>query len=125
MRDKFKDKATPVDLDKLNEWNNFYSFDHNVTAPLHGFKSADDYYTKSSSKQFLKNITTPTLILHSKDDPFMSQQAIPTEEELSSSITLELSEHGGHVGFVYGNTPFSTEYWIEKRLFDFFKSIFN
>jgi len=124
MRDKFKHKPAPIDLDKLSEWTNFYLFDHNVTAPLHGFASADDYYTKSSSKQFLKNITTPTLILHSKDDPFMSQKAIPTKEELSSSVTLELTEHGGHVGFVYGKSPFRAKYWIEKRLVEYFKSVF-
>ncbi|MEQ8939276.1 MAG: hydrolase, partial [Gammaproteobacteria bacterium] len=64
-------------------------------------------------KQFLKDITTPTLILHSKDDPFMSEQAIPREEELSESITLELTERGGHVGFVYGGI-FKPRYWIEK-----------
>lgn len=122
MCDKFKDKPAPIDIDKLNIWTDFYSFDHNVTAPLHGFASADDYYSKSSSKQFLKNITTPTLILHSKDDPFMSQKAIPTEEELSSSITLELAKHGGHVGFVYGNMPFKEKYWYEKRLVAFFKN---
>ncbi|MCZ6802765.1 MAG: hydrolase [Proteobacteria bacterium] len=125
MRDKFKDKPAPIDIDKLGEWTNFYLFDHNVTAPLHGFSSADDYYTKSSSKQFLKDITTPTLILHSKDDPFMTQSSIPTEEELSSNVTLELTEHGGHVGFVSGESPFSTRYWIEKRLVEFFKDRIN
>jgi uncharacterized protein len=120
MRGKFKDKSAPIDIDKLNEWNNFYSFDHNVTAPIHGFASADDYYTQSSSKQFLKDITTPTLILHSKDDPFMSQKAIPNEDELSPNVTLELTEHGGHVGFIYG-IPFKEKYWYEKRLVDFFE----
>ena len=124
MLSKFQNQSAPIDLDKLKEWNNFYQFDHNVTAAIHGFQSADDYYTRSSSKQFLKNIKIPTLILHSKDDPFMTQNAIPTEEELSPSITLELTEHGGHVGFIYGNTPFNVKYWIEKRLVEFFKPQF-
>ena len=124
LRHKFKHKQAPVDIDRLNEWTDFYSFDHNVTAPIHGFDSADDYYTKSSSKQFLIQITTPTLILHSKDDPFMSQKSIPTEKELSDSVSLELTEHGGHVGFIYGDNPFDARYWIEKRLREFFKSIF-
>jgi uncharacterized protein len=122
VRDKFKDRTTPITMDKLNEWKDFYSFDHNVTAAIHGFKSADDYYTRSSCKQFLKDITTPTLILHSKHDPFMSQNAIPSENELSECITLELTEHGGHVGFIYGNNPFNAKYWIEKQLIDFLKS---
>jgi len=120
MRDKFKERPAPFDIDKLDTWTDFHSFDHNVTAAIHGFKSGDDYYTKSSSKQFIKNITTPTLILHSKDDPFMSAEAIPTKDELSSSTTLELTKHGGHVGFVYGKSPFNAEYWIEKRMAEFF-----
>ena len=115
MKDKFKGKAAPVDMDKIDKWRDFFSFDNNVTASIHGFKDVNDYYTQSSSKQFLKHITTPTLILHSKDDPFMTQESIPTEDELSPSITLELARHGGHVGFIYGK-QFNENYWIEKRL---------
>jgi len=125
MHDKFKNKAAPIELSNLNEWTNFYSFDHNVTAPIHGFNSVDDYYTKSSCKQFIKHITTPTLILHSKDDPFMNQSVLPNEDDLSESVTLELTEQGGHVDFVYGDTPFNPKYWSEKRMVDFFTSIFN
>ena len=125
MHDKFKDKPAPIELGKLNEWTNFYSFDHNVTAPIHGFKSVDDYYTKSSCKQFLKHITTPTLILHSKDDPFMNQSALPNKDDLSECVTLELTEKGGHVGFVYGDTPFYPKYWSEKRMIQFFKQKFG
>lgn len=121
MLDKFKDKTPPISLNKIEEWKQIYEFDDNVTALLHGFKNAEDYYSKSSCKQFLKHINIPTLILHSKDDPFMPQKVIPIEEELSSSITLELTEHGGHVGFIYGK-PFREKYWIEKRLVDFFKA---
>lgn len=125
FRNKFKNKPAPVDIDRLHEWTDFYSFDHNVTAPIHGFESADDYYNRSSSKQFLKYITTPTYILHSKDDPFMSLKSIPNETELSADVTLELANHGGHVGFISGNSPFNAEYWVEKKLTEFFGSILN
>ena len=54
----------------------------------------------------------------------MSQKAIPIEEELSDNVTIELTEHGGHVGFIYGNNPFDASYWIEKSLAEFFKSKF-
>lgn len=124
MMDKFNNRFSPINLNKLKEWKNFYLFDHHVTAVLHGFKSADDYYNQSSSKQFLKNIKIPTLILHSKDDPFMTEKAIPSEAELSSSILLELTEHGGHVGFIYGDSPFNVKYWSEERLIHFFNLIF-
>ncbi len=125
VRDKFKDRPAPIDLSKLDEWTDFFLFDDNVTAPLHGFKNVDDYYTKSSCKQFLKYITTPTLILHSKDDPFMNEAALPTEKELSPSVTLELTEHGGHVGFIYGSSPINLKYWSQKRIVEFFGSQFN
>ena len=99
----------------------FWEFDGAYTAPIHGFKSAQDYYTKSSSKQYLKHIQTPTLIIHSVDDPFMTKDIIPTSEELSSSVTLELTQKGGHVGFI-GGTFFKPEFWLEKRVVEYLKS---
>jgi len=79
---------------------NFWQFDDRVTAPLNGFAGAKDYYQKVSSRQFLKHITTPTLILQAKDDPFMTPEVLPKASELSPDVVLEVSEHGGHVGFV-------------------------
>lgn len=125
VRDKFKDRPAPIDLSKLDEWTDFFLFDDNVTAPLNGFKNVDDYYTKSSCKQFIKHITTPTLILQSKDDPFMNEAALPNEDELSPSVTLELTKQGGHVGFIYGSSPFNVKYWTEKKLVEFFNSQLN
>lgn len=121
IRDKFRKRHSPINLNNLGKWDNFYLFDHNVTALLHGFKSADEYYQLSSSRQFLKDISTPTLILHSYDDPFMTPEAIPTKTELSPACQLELADKGGHVGFIYGNMPGKEKYWIEKRLVEFFR----
>ena len=116
---KFKDRAAPFNISEINTWDTFLSFDHHITAPLHGFKSGVDYYEKSSSRQYLNKITTPTLLIHSRDDPFMSVDAIPNRDDLSESVTLELSDHGGHVGFVSGNTPWNAEYWLEQRIPEF------
>lgn len=123
MKNKFKNKPAPIDMNKIDQWRDFFLFDDKVTAPIHGFNDVDDYYSRSSAKQYLKHIITPTLILHSKDDPFMSEQAIPAEEELSNSITLELTEHGGHVGFVYGKMR-NLDYWFEKRAAEYFRNYF-
>jgi len=116
---KFQDRQAPVDITNINKLNTFKSFDHHITAPIHGFKSGDDYYEQSSSRQYLNKITTPTLLIHSRDDPFMSVDAIPDQDDLSDSVTLELSNHGGHVGFVSGNTPWNAEYWLEQRIPEF------
>lgn len=119
VSNKFKDRQAPFNITDLKKWNTFRLFDHHVTAPLHGFKGSADYYEKSSSRQFLKKITTPTLLIHSKDDPFMSMDAIPDKNDLSESVTLELSSHGGHVGFISGNTPWKARYWLEQRIPEF------
>lgn len=92
------------------------SFDEHVTAPLHGFNGADDYYAQSSSLPYLSKIQTPTLILHAHDDPFMTHEVIPGEDELSPSVTLELSGAGGHVGFVAGKNPLRPRFWLEERI---------
>ena len=105
---------------KLRNLRTFRSFDHHVTAPLHGFGSAEEYYRRSSSLPYLKKIRTPTLLLHARDDPFMNVSVLPGPQHLSETITLELSEHGGHVGFVHGPL-WRTEYWLEKRLPAFFR----
>lgn len=99
----------------------FWDFDGAYTAPVHGFDSAQDYYTKCSSKQYLKDIHIPTLIIHSSDDPFMDKSMIPEPKELSSHITFELSHYGGHVGFIEG-TLLTPKYWLETTIINFFNT---
>jgi len=106
--------------DNISKLKTFWQFDDVYTAPIHGFKSAEDYYAKSSAKRYLKTIQTPTLIIHSLDDPFMTPEVIPTDKELSKSIRLELTQHGGHVGFIAGSI-FKPSYWLEKRVLAFFQ----
>jgi predicted alpha/beta-fold hydrolase len=106
----------PIKVDDLAVLKNFRDFDERVTAPLHGFDGANHYYTVSSSRQYLKDIAIPTLILHARDDPFMSEAAIPGDDELSETVTLELSARGGHVGFIAGAWPWRPRYWLEQRI---------
>jgi predicted alpha/beta-fold hydrolase len=63
----------------------------------------------------LKNITTPTLIIHAQDDPLVPANTIPTAEQLSASTTLELSPHDGHLGFVGGSWK-QPVFWVEQRI---------
>lgn len=116
IRDKFRNRKTPFPLDELDSYNDFWTFDHNITAPVHGFASAADYYRRSSSRQYLGAIQVPTLIIHARDDPFLPVDAIPLPDELSDRIEMELSDHGGHVGFVSGNNPFKPGFWLEQRI---------
>ena len=112
-------------LGDLSGISSFWDYDERVVAKLHGFKSAEHYYQVSSSRQYLAKITTPTLMIQSKDDPFMTEMVLPGENELSPTVTLEITEYGGHLGFISGVTPFNTEYWLEIRILDFLKSHCN
>ncbi|MGB7930964.1 MAG: hydrolase [Gammaproteobacteria bacterium] len=115
-RAKLPAHTLPVNPERLDALDSFRKFDNEVTAPLHGFLDVDDYYGRSSSRQYLQAITTPTLVLHAADDPFVPADAIPTDSELGSGVTLELSRHGGHVGFVGGDLPFRAHYWLDTRI---------
>ena len=116
---KFQALDAPFDRTRLKDAANFWLFDHFVTAPLHGFASAADYYGRSGCRAYLRKIRVPTLILHSEDDPFMSVDAVPREDELSADVILELSQEGGHVGYVGGTIPLFPEYWLERRILNF------
>jgi predicted alpha/beta-fold hydrolase len=90
-------------------------FDDAVTAPLHGFAGADDYYARSSAGPLLKDIRLPTLLLHAANDPFLPLTAVPRQAELPSCINLDLHAEGGHVGFVHGRLPGAVD-WMPDRL---------
>lgn len=124
IKQKFQRIPVPFPLPKLTEIHSLRDFDDKITAPLHGFIDANDYYKKSSSRQYLNAIHIPTLLLQAKDDPFMTDDLLPLPHELSPKITLELTEKGGHVGFVAGKFPWQLEYWLEKRIPTYLKNYF-
>jgi predicted alpha/beta-fold hydrolase len=106
-------------LGDLSNIDSFWQYDDRVVAKLHGFKDVHDYYQRSSSRQYLKAITVPTLLIQSVDDPFMTKEALPELIELSPQVQLELTRHGGHVGFISGSIPFRPQYWLEQRITEF------
>lgn len=119
-------KASHIDLDtpyslsseNIRAIKSIYEFDELYTAPVHGFKDAKEYYRLNSSRKFLKQIKTPTLIIHSMDDPFMPKEVIPHKEELGEYVSLELSKYGGHVGFIQGSL-LRPHFWLQQRIYGF------
>ena len=105
--------------DDIYRIKDFWEFDNAFTAPINGFTDATDYYAKASCRQYLASIRIPTLIIQSRDDPFMTPAVIPQQHELSESVQLELSDKGGHVGFVSGYL-WKPEFWLEKRIIKYF-----
>ena len=123
--DKFSGSYAPINLENLKKAETFSDFDNAFTAPLHGFADSYDYYQRASSIHYLKTIRIPTLILHAEDDPFMTQDSIPGESDLSEDVILEISPKGGHVGFVAGRWPWQPQYWLEERIPSFLKPHFE
>ncbi|MEE9493714.1 MAG: hydrolase [Gammaproteobacteria bacterium] len=113
----------PLTTNDIRQLTTLRSFDEAVTAPLNGFKNANDYYTQSSCRRFIADIKTPTLILHAEDDPFMNPSVIPKVSELGDGVILEIAKHGGHVGFITGSLPMRPDYWLDKRVLSFFSGI--
>ncbi len=118
----FELSLSSAELDRLRT---FREFDDAVTAPMHGFRSARDYYERCSSRQFVDRIETPTLVLHAADDPLMHSGIIPQPEERSAHVAFEVSPNGGHVGFVSGPWPWSARYWLEDRIPEFLDAHFS
>ncbi len=98
-----------------NDFKNITSlreYDNRVTAPLHGFVDAEDYYEKSSSKQFLPNIKVPSLLINAQDDTFLAPPCFPNEiAEGHEYFHFLRSTHGGHVGFAQFN---HLKYWTDN-----------
>nr|CBX72054.1 putative esterase yheT [Yersinia enterocolitica W22703] len=107
--------SLPLDLPQLKGLRRIKEFDDVITARIHGFNDALDYYRRCSALPLLPQITTPLLIIHAKDDPFMTAEVIPNLHELPNNIDYQLTEHGGHVGFVSGSLK-HPQMWLEQRI---------
>ncbi len=122
LKIRAKQHRFPVALDDTNyhEIKTFRQFDGRYTAPLHGFDSAQDYWTRCSSKPWLECIQIPTLIVNAADDPFLAGGCYPVQEcRRNPMLTLEIPRYGGHVGFVAFNGH--GRYWSEDRVLRFLR----
>ena len=111
-----------IDLAAAAAAQDFLEWDEAYTAPLNGFAGAEDYYRRCECAPFLARIARPTLIVHADDDPFMDPAITPGPEALAPPVTLELTRHGGHVGFVASGRHGQPLYCLEQRLADFLET---
>jgi predicted alpha/beta-fold hydrolase len=93
------------DRDKLVAARDLYEFDNVFTAPLHGFKNTDDYWSRASAKPLMRDIRIPALALNARNDPFVPALSLPKKSDVSEMVTLWQPEQGGHVGFATGRWP--------------------
>jgi predicted alpha/beta-fold hydrolase len=117
LHEKIKQKMEimpgQIDDKGYEKIKNFKDFDDRYTAPLNGFKDAEDYWKKSSCKQFLHNIVIPTLLVNAENDPILANECYPIDEaKKNPNLFLEIPKSGGHVGFISFNND---GYWSELR----------
>ncbi len=112
--------VTRRDIEQLTT---LYGFDDLITAPLHGFRNADDYYQQCSGIHYLKQVSVPLQVIHARDDPFMTEAVIPGFT-LPKNINYQLYDHGGHVGFLTGNA-IKPEFWLEAVLPVYYERLRN
>jgi predicted alpha/beta-fold hydrolase len=102
---KLKQHPGLFDEEALRSARDLYEFDTAFTAPLHGFSSTEDYWTRASAKPALHAIRLPALVLNARNDPFVPMWSLPRQNEVGPCVTLWQPAHGGHVGFAAGRAP--------------------
>ena len=118
VKAKAKHFPEQIDASQTKGIRGFADLDGRFTAPVHGFRDASDYWMRCSSRQFLREIAVPTLILSAQDDPFLTPDCFPFEEaEASARVFLEAPAMGGHLGFCDSLT--GKESWAERRIVEF------
>lgn len=103
------------DRDAMLASRTMYDFDNVVTAPLHGFRDTNDYWSRATTRPLLPGIAVPTLVLNARNDPFLPAEALPARHEVSAAVELDQPEHGGHAGFMTGPFPGRID-WLSRRV---------
>ena len=120
MRRKALTHPGRFDLTRLGDVWTVRKFDDMFTAPHFGFKGASDYYHRASAMRVVDRITIPALIITSEDDPFVPVEPFRNPKVTSNpNITVKITKHGGHCGFVAQPTPDSDGYWAEEQVVGF------
>lgn len=118
-RAKLAAHALDIDAARVRAASTLREFDDAYTAPLHGFRDVDDYWTRASSAPWLAHIRLPTLVLNAQNDPFLPRAMLAAATRAASaSVLLESPATGGHVGFLEGPFP-GRHGWLARRLLDF------
>jgi len=122
LKMKHVDIGLGLELEELPELNTFFKFDDRVSGPMNGFEGAEDYYTKTRSDTLLHYVSVPTLIINARNDPFVPAHLIPDKHDIPDHVTLEISDNGGHLGFVSGRWPWAPRFWLDTRVPEFLAS---
>ena len=128
MRSKAVEKKkrfpeAPYTVAQVRRVWNFTQYDNLITAPVHGYKDADHYYSDASSHQYIPSIQVPVLLLNAQNDPFLTEGCYPIDlaKDLPY-VHLVMPRFGGHVGFSRHNWLMG-EFYSEMRARQFFGEV--
>lgn len=120
---KWQQSPGVFDRERLQRARTLHDFDDVFTAPVHGFRDADDYWSRASAKPLLQQVAVPLLLLNARNDPFVPAHSLPRPDEVSATVQLWQPPHGGHVGFASGAwpahvqaMPLAVTEWLEQWL---------
>ncbi|MFO7857756.1 MAG: alpha/beta fold hydrolase [Ectothiorhodospiraceae bacterium] len=116
LRRKAAAQTLPLAAGALAGVTGLRAFDERVTAPLHGFRDAADYYRRCAPLNTLSQICVPTRMIHARDDPFVPPDSLPGPQSLPKPVHLAMQPGGGHVGYVGGSAPWRAHYWLDTAL---------
>ncbi|MDP2498391.1 MAG: alpha/beta fold hydrolase [Candidatus Palauibacterales bacterium] len=120
LRKKARRMPDAYDLERAERADTLRAFDDAVTAPVHGFRDAEEYYRLSSSARYLSGIDVDTAVIHAKDDPFVPADSVPADALRSNpSLRPHLCQRGGHVGFLASDRGGGIRFWAEERAANF------
>ena len=84
----------------ITSCRSIYEFDDRFTAPRNGYANADDYYKRTAGADFVPDLSTPTLLIHAQDDPWIPVQPYyQLRDVVLKQAKVVISPGGGHVGF--------------------------
>jgi hypothetical protein len=116
---RFPAETTHLDGHRIRQARTLREFDDCATAPMHGFRDADEYYAQANTIQHLPHIRVPTLCISGEDDPFYPADAIgPARAAASERVRFIVTPWGGHTGFVTGPWPWRPVYVAEEATID-------
>ena len=109
-------------VESIRAARTLHAYDDAFTAPVHGFRDANDYWTRASGKPWLGGVCVPHLVLNARNDPFVPAASLPDERQVSRFVTLEQPSGGGHIGFAEGAPPGNLAF-LPRRLEQFFAAV--
>ena len=109
-----------VDVERGLAARTVVEYDDALTAPLHGFAGADDYYARADARPHLARIRVPVLLIQSLDDPFTRPDAFPDAAVAANPhLATAVTDRGGHLGFLEGALPWRPRFWAERETASF------